>query len=78
MNSPKAELILENLSGVAISKASACNSSSLEKSHVIQAINSDYSLSDKTIRVSFGLETDDSNVADLFNELMNSVQVIHK
>ena len=78
LNSPKAELILEHLSGVAISKASACNSSSLEKSHVIQAINSDYSLSDKTIRVSFGLETDDSNVADLFNDLMNSVQVIHK
>lgn len=78
LNAPKAELILEHLTGIAVSKASACNSSSLEKSHVIQAINSDYSLSDKTIRVSFGLETDESNVTELVNELMMAVQIINK
>ncbi len=78
LNSPKAELILEHLAGIAISKSSACNSSSLEKSHVIQAVNSDYSLSDKTIRVSFGLDTDESDITALVNELMMAVKIIHK
>jgi cysteine desulfurase len=78
LNILKADLILESLADIAVSKSSACNSSTLEKSHVIQAIYSDSTLSDRTMRVSFGLETEESHVTELVSKLMKAIQIIHK
>jgi cysteine sulfinate desulfinase/cysteine desulfurase-like protein len=75
---PKDDLVMESIADIAVSKSSACNSSSLQKSHVIQAINSDSTLSDRTIRVSFGLESDEYNVTELVSKLINSIQIINK
>jgi len=78
LNMPKDDLVMESIADIAVSKSSACNSSSLQKSHVIQAINSDSTLSDRTIRVSFGLESDEYNVTELVSKLINSIQIINK
>ncbi len=78
LDCPKADLILESIADIAVSKSSACNSSSLQKSHVIQAISSDPTMSDRTIRVSFGFDSDESSVSKLVNTLVNAIQVISK
>lgn len=60
-------LINLDLNGVACSSGSACTSGSLEKSHVLKAMNLPKEVIDSAIRFSFGYQTTEAEVVETAN-----------
>ncbi len=55
--SGSAQLMRFDMAGIAVSQGSACSSGTMKRSHVLEAMQLDPDISDRTIRVSFGWTT---------------------
>lgn len=57
------QLINFDMAGIAVSAGSACSSGTLKTSHVLRAMGWDTQSASEVIRVSFGSDTDDADIA---------------
>ena len=57
------QLINFDMAGIAVSAGSACSSGTLKTSHVLGAMGWDAISASEVIRVSFGVDTNDAEVA---------------
>jgi cysteine desulfurase len=55
--SGSAQLMRFDMAGIAVSQGSACSSGTMKRSHVLEAMQLDPGIADRTIRVSFGWTT---------------------
>ena len=55
--SGSAQMMRFDMAGIAVSQGSACSSGSLKRSHVLEAMQLDPDIADRTIRVSVGWTT---------------------
>ncbi len=67
-------LMLLDLSGVAVSTASACTSNALEPSHVLRAMNVPDEIAQGAIRFSFGKNITRSDIDYVVEVLQKSVE----
>jgi len=67
------DLIIDNIASMALSRASACNAGTISPSHVIMAIGCNSQVADKTLRVSFGINTIIGDVTSLCDGLINAL-----
>ncbi|GAB4222216.1 MAG: cysteine desulfurase family protein [Francisella sp.] len=72
----KGETLLALVDDVCMSMGSACNSHSVEPSHVLSAIGLSANESESTIRVSFGLQTTKEQVVKAANLIKEKVQLL--
>ena len=77
-NNIKAETLIAMLKNVAISMGSACNSHSIEPSHVLSAIGLTPKQADSTIRVSFGLMNNLEEVERVAIDIVEKVSLLRK
>ncbi|MBX3442618.1 MAG: cysteine desulfurase [Planctomyces sp.] len=73
-----AESLILAMSQLAISSGSACSSSLLEPSHVLVAMGADPELQRASVRVSFGRQTTDEDVAVAIREITGTVSQLRK
>lgn len=69
-------LYMLDISGVAISTGSACNSKSIEPSHVLKAIGLSNEDAMKTIRITLSDDTLYKNILDVIEEIDKSIKLI--
>ncbi|OBX20860.1 aminotransferase [Erythrobacter sp. QSSC1-22B] len=70
--SGSAQLMRFDMAGIAVSQGSACSSGSLKRSHVLEAMQLEPDIADRTIRVSVGWSTTSAEVGrfcDVWREL---------
>ncbi|MBU2033055.1 MAG: aminotransferase class V-fold PLP-dependent enzyme, partial [Alphaproteobacteria bacterium] len=60
--SGSAQLMRFDMAGIAVSQGSACSSGSLKRSHVLEAMQLDPAIADRTIRVSVGWTTTSAEI----------------
>ncbi|MEG8221659.1 aminotransferase class V-fold PLP-dependent enzyme [Sphingomonas sp. HH69] len=60
--SARAQLIQFDMAGISVSAGSACSSGSLKTSHVLHAMGWDEAVASEVVRVSFGPQTNESDV----------------
>lgn len=68
------ESLMMGVRGLAISSGSACNSASLEVSHVLRAIRLDPDLAQASLRISFGRFNTDEDVDAAIEQLCQAVE----
>ncbi len=65
--SGSAQLMRFDMAGIAVSQGSACSSGSLKRSHVLEAMQLEPNIADRTIRVSLGWSTTRAEVERFCN-----------
>lgn len=70
------EALLAMLDNICLSMGSACNSQAVEPSHVLSAIGLSADQAESTIRVSFGLQTTEAQVASAASKLIEKVELL--
>lgn len=76
-SSISADLIIDNIGVMALSRASACSAGAISPSHVLKALGCDSQLAERTLRVSFGINTKIDDVLCLFDGLTNAYMNIY-
>ncbi|MFV9985039.1 MAG: cysteine desulfurase family protein [Francisella endosymbiont of Hyalomma asiaticum] len=72
----KGETLLALVDGICMSMGSACNSYTVEPSHVLSAIGLTAVEAESTLRISFGLQTTQAQVIQAANLLKEKVQLL--
>ncbi|MFV9925315.1 MAG: cysteine desulfurase family protein [Francisella endosymbiont of Hyalomma scupense] len=72
----KGETLLALVDGICMSMGSACNSHTVEPSHVLSAIGLTAVEAESTLRISFGLQTTQAQVIQAANLLKEKVQLL--
>lgn len=75
-NTIPADFIIDNISLIALSRASACTAGTITSSHVITALGYSSNIADCTLRVSFGINTSIEDVFYLNKQLLKAIDNI--